>query len=767
MEPQGEPLSGAHLTGCIVCRSRKVRCDKKLPFCRNCARLGVPCPGYSTDDRALSRKEIVTSTEKIFRAAGKQRRRMGACEACRASKEHCTRAKPACQRCLLRKIPCVYRAVEKKTPRPPAQSESSPYSTGPVLAVAGFQVDLAELYSSTLPEGDTLQCLVNTYFDRAQPMGYTGIIHKPSFMQALDRGTAVNDFGEPTLHIICALGARQIALSSMPSLCRGAAHASTPGDAWAEKARQHVLLTAHIPTTQDLVAMILVCEYASRTNQHALIFCLSGCLFRAICLLGLDTPHQPTAETQAEVLSQETANRIVWASYHIDSLTAPGVDKHSSWRDDYPRIPLPRSDQDFLALSPGTLASLNTFDSSEDLSTIKALDIPALTTVLFRLRRTVLRIIRTTPDETPPIWSPLSPFSATLLKLDSFFNGIPDRYHLTDLNMYMHRDQHILNAVFHFYLLFHAAMFDLTRISIPGFSFPLATAFRGAPPVFLQDCQRRCFHHAHVVSNLVRKVLPHKGLIVDQPLWSGVLFESAKIQIVFTATVQNDTHTREMVRQNLRANLDLLEFLHTGKEEQSPCVRVILSLCMLFGLEDITREFNGTFLLDYFPQVTGSTAEMLMTPRDPDESTYVTGSPDMHHLTNFAFFRRARAEIQARQTNVGITKTSSCESSRLATVTPLLNPAYGAEKTIQRDESRPQASVQDSQSASHSLSHVQELEASLPSPYLPAESQPSVEDYIRTAEEMGDYLAWTSMDALPSLEWPPWETIDPSGLRSG
>jgi hypothetical protein len=39
-------------------------------------------------------------------------------------------------------------------------------------------------------------------------MGYTGIIHKPSLMQALDRGTALDEFGEPTLHIICALGAR-------------------------------------------------------------------------------------------------------------------------------------------------------------------------------------------------------------------------------------------------------------------------------------------------------------------------------------------------------------------------------------------------------------------------------------------------------------------------------------------------------------------------------------------------------------------------------
>jgi hypothetical protein len=133
-------------------------------------------------------------------------------------------------------------------------------------------------------------------------------------------------------------------------------------------------------------AMVLVCEYALRTHQHALLFTLSGCLFRAICLLGLDAPEQPMAHTQIEVLRQETANRIVWASYHIDSLIAPAIDKHSSWRDDYPR-----SDRDFLALNPGPAVALGLVDTLSDPSSTKTLDLPARITVMFRLRRTVLK----------------------------------------------------------------------------------------------------------------------------------------------------------------------------------------------------------------------------------------------------------------------------------------------------------------------------------------------------------------------------------------
>jgi hypothetical protein len=150
--------------------------------------------------------------------------------------------------------------------------------------------------------------------------------------------------------------------------------------------------------------------------------------------------------------------------------------------------------------------------------------------------------------------------------------------------MYMHKDQHTLGAVFLLHLLFHAAVFDLTRISLAGFSFPLATAFRGAPFTFLQECQRRCFLHAHEISNMVHEAEPYKAMIADQSMWAGALFESAKIQLVYAATVQTNAQTHQLVRQNLRAHLHLLDFLHTGKGEQSPCVRTNLPLSNIGSL---------------------------------------------------------------------------------------------------------------------------------------------------------------------------------------
>jgi Zn(2)-Cys(6) binuclear cluster domain-containing protein len=42
------PLSAKKVRSCVVCRSRKVRCDKQSP-CSNCRRAGIPCVLPSTD----------------------------------------------------------------------------------------------------------------------------------------------------------------------------------------------------------------------------------------------------------------------------------------------------------------------------------------------------------------------------------------------------------------------------------------------------------------------------------------------------------------------------------------------------------------------------------------------------------------------------------------------------------------------------------------------------------------------------------------------
>jgi hypothetical protein len=104
---------------CLVCRSRKVRCDRSMPECHNCLRLGVTCPRYEAGSQQIPRSEIQKSTEDIFKAAGVEKRRVGSCEECRTSKHRCTRTRPSCRRCIIKKLQCLYPdRQEASRPRP-------------------------------------------------------------------------------------------------------------------------------------------------------------------------------------------------------------------------------------------------------------------------------------------------------------------------------------------------------------------------------------------------------------------------------------------------------------------------------------------------------------------------------------------------------------------------------------------------------------------------------------------------------------------------
>lgn len=158
-------------------------------------------------------------------------------------------------------------------------------------------------------------------------------------------------------------------------------------------------------------------------------------------------------------------------------------------------------------------------------------------------------------------------------KLDAFKNNLPAKFQLTKLNMYILKDQHTLGAVFSLHLLFNAAIFDLTRISLAGFNFPLAAAFRHAPRDFVTQCQQRCRFHAMVVSDTLREGFIHQGAgVFDDFFCADVALESAKIQIIYSATVDNADECREGTKNNLQANLKLLKLIHTGKQGISPYV---------------------------------------------------------------------------------------------------------------------------------------------------------------------------------------------------
>lgn len=139
--------------------------------------------------------------------------------------------------------------------------------------------------------------------------------------------------------------------------------------------------------------MILLCEYGLRMDQHSLAFILSSCVFRTMRLLGLDNPPATldATEPQPHSLKEEIEYRVVWSCYTLDVFMSSGVNKNSSWREDLPQIPLPRSDNDFLLQTPSPQHFLSWVECPSALPFVKDLDLPSLVAILIRLRGKVLR----------------------------------------------------------------------------------------------------------------------------------------------------------------------------------------------------------------------------------------------------------------------------------------------------------------------------------------------------------------------------------------
>lgn len=145
----------------------------------------------------------------------------------------------------------------------------------------------------------------------------------------------------------------------------------------------------------------------------------------------------------------------------------------------------------------------------------------------------------------------------------------------------------------------------------------------------------------------------------------------------------------------------------------------------------------------------------------------VVGSADNEHLSRFAPFRRARCSLKAQPTSS--TQTSS---SRYTRPSP---PAYPAQDSVGQSiqkavapvtlETEPQmlpGTQANYQSFAPPGSMDQGFYTTPAVPIVPqmgtmvndmSMPQPSMDDYVRTADEMSGYLTWDMMDIPPMLDY--------------
>lgn len=158
------------------------------------------------------------------------------------------------------------------------------------------------------------------------------------------------------------------------------------------------------------------------------------------------------------------------------------------------------------------------------------------------------------------VCAPDSAFLHLIEELDSWYRNLPAYLTLTPLQIYVLKDMNLLSLAVYLQLAYHIAITDLTRVSLPGFTFPLAAAFRHVPRDFLRQCQQRCRYHADEVSNLIEMVQGHGPEAFDDPFCHIAAFEAAKIQIIHAAIVQpsDSSSARQTAERNVQINFSLI-----------------------------------------------------------------------------------------------------------------------------------------------------------------------------------------------------------------
>lgn len=152
-----------------------------------------------------------------------------------------------------------------------------------------------------------------------------------------------------------------------------------------------------------------------------------------------------------------------------------------------------------------------------------------------------------------------SSFLNLIEKLDSWYEGLPGNLQLTPLQLYVHKDTNTLGALFFLHMGYHGAMTDLTRVSLPGFEFPLAESFKSVTPQFRKECQRRCRYHSDEVSRVIALGLQHGTQPFDDPFCHVVAFETTKVQVVHSATATDVSSNRQATADNIRTNMKLMK----------------------------------------------------------------------------------------------------------------------------------------------------------------------------------------------------------------
>ncbi|KAE8379716.1 hypothetical protein BDV26DRAFT_258713, partial [Aspergillus bertholletiae] len=655
---------------CLICRRRKVKCDRSAGFCSNCRNLGEQCvyaTDVATDAGTNATDDGPTSSDSVTQAGLKRRRVLRSCLECKRTKSKCSGGS-ACTRCTKKGLHCSF-----------YEEESSPREEPHIQGIS--QTIPTWLMMRNLPPIDRVRELIDVYFAQIHTVRCMGFLHIPTFMERFKDRKAILTEMSGLIYAMCALAAPFYCAKVIASRDEGPSSAVLFFDAgrgWAEAATQCMYSSFGSPRIECIMTGVLLHEYYLRVGDYAKGFLVSGFIARQVQLLQLNVEYDDDVLCRKSKMSwaaKETRRRVLWACYLLDAAIECGISQLCLIPSHDIYVQLPCSEELFVRNIPCNTemlahGKLLPFADPSGVDPAGNLDIRAYYIRAMAIRSKILKYVKHLEGEVPWEVSENSQFHKLDHEIRELEASIPDSFKMSAENIYIFKASGRLNLFFGVHILVAQTFNDLYRIGVSRLVFPnTATKWirENAPVEFIQLCHRTCISKAVYIGSLLNDLWNcHKLSIIDLPY--AVHTQICSSVLVTSLSSWKEPHpplphlSLNDYQGILQTNVTILEYLQ----------RYIKADLYYESATQALRHFNARFS----PAISERRATSSARDASPIDSSDHVRPPQssLEHILNpLGTYPMARKQVQhydQQHARDGTSDKPSLPQSEMATLCP-------------------------------------------------------------------------------------------------
>ncbi|KAJ5974699.1 hypothetical protein N7481_011909 [Penicillium waksmanii] len=541
------------------------------------------------------------------------------------------------------------------------------------------------LNSYHLPNYSEIGQLVEEYFNNIHPLRCFAFIHRPSFLQRLDKEASRRSQNYALLYIICALGAQYYALAYsenvFPLSPKFVLHV---GGQWAKQAQRLILETLEVVTIDNLMAAVLLHDYDIRMGNFSNAFMLSGLITRMTQALQINLEYNTDLlchnnDSGLTATEKESRRRLMWSCYVMDSLVGSGVDQLTLVDEKDMKIQLPCNERNFVQQIPCLTETLEAGNwlkfIGEDVDTRTLLPNMGMMAYFVRhisVRKKVLRYIKHLDDAMVP-WDPDSEFASLDAECRAWYESLPPSLQFTPNAIYIRKDSSQLGALCVLHCAHYQTICDLYRLGAPAlYKLRAAFDFPVDQQKFLKHLQQVLFDAARSLAAIIGETARHGCRMLADSWLPTITYDSCRIMVYHLTQILDprDANTKLLMTETLpliRSNVQSLRAMGSIN-----AIAISLSSAAETMLErsGIGSEVISQNIIPDDPYQSFGDSEQTS---ESLPGTPVQSAPD-YVLNPLSIFRMARKSIPERHAPEKATTSSAPNSARPDSVADLDQP---------------------------------------------------------------------------------------------